>query len=216
MSIGAETAQLLLEAGAVRVSHQRPFILAAGWASPVYIDCRLLIGTPHFSGAITDLAARVIEEQIGRARFDLIAGAETAGIPFAAWLAMRLGCDLRYVRKRALGIGRNAQVEGGDMAGRRALLIDDLATDAGSKVAFVRGLREAGAEVTDLLVIFFNATFPGARERLELLGLRLHALASWPDMLAAPGFPPEDRALIEQFLADPVAWSMANGGRMAR
>ena len=39
-AIGQEVAKLLWQAGAVRVSRQQPFILAAGWASPVYIDCR--------------------------------------------------------------------------------------------------------------------------------------------------------------------------------
>ena len=45
--IGAATARLLFEAGAVHLSHDRPFILAAGWASPIYIDCRRLIGEPR-------------------------------------------------------------------------------------------------------------------------------------------------------------------------
>lgn len=214
--IGAATARLLLQSGAMSVSHQRPFILAAGWASPVYIDCRRLIGTPATARAITDLAARAVNERIGRDKFDVLAGAETAGIPFAAWLSDRLDCELRYVRKRALGIGRNAQVEGGPVEGRRALLVDDLATDAGSKVSFVRGLRDGGAIVSDLLVIFFNGTFPGAEERLERLGLRLFALATWRDMLASPDMAAADRALIEVFLADPVAWSIAHGGRLGR
>jgi orotate phosphoribosyltransferase len=214
--IGATAARLLFECGAVAVSHGRPFILAAGWASPVYIDCRLLIGTPRTARAVTDLAVRCIDEWIGRARFDCIAGAETAGIPFAAWIADRLSCDLRYVRRRPLGIGRGAQVEGGAMEDRRALLVDDLATDAGSKVAFVRGLREAGATVEDALVIFFNGAIPGATERLAGLGLKLHAMATWQDMLASGLLPAADQKLVEQFLADPTGWSMIHGGRTAK
>jgi len=34
--IGAATARLLFDAGAIHLSRDRPFILAAGWASPVY------------------------------------------------------------------------------------------------------------------------------------------------------------------------------------
>ena len=34
VQIGASVARLLFEAGAVHVSRQQPFILAAGWASP--------------------------------------------------------------------------------------------------------------------------------------------------------------------------------------
>ena len=213
---GASTARLLLASGAVQISRERPFILAAGWASPVYVDCRRLIGTPAAARALTDLFVDLIATRIGRDRFDAIAGAETAGIAFAAWIAARLDCPLRYVRKRPLGIGRHAQVEGGEVAGLRVLLIDDLATDAASKAAFVRGLREAGATVTDGAVIFAHGTFPGTAERLERLDLRLHALATWSDVLALaePGLlDPTDRARIEAFRADPLGWSAAHGGR---
>jgi orotate phosphoribosyltransferase len=165
--------------------------------------------------AVTDLAVRAVAE-LGRERFDVIAGAETAGIAFAAWLAERLDCELRYVRKRPLGIGRNAQVEGGSVEGRRVLLFDDLATDAGSKVAFVRGLREAGAVVSDALVIFSNGVFPGVVERLDALGLSMHAMAAWPDMLATGLLSRPDQAVIEAFLSDPIAWSTKHGGRTAR
>ena len=218
---GAATARLLFQAGAVTLSRDRPFILAAGWASPVYVDCRRLIGRPDWAAAITDLAAAAIAEDPGLDGFDLIAGAETAGIAFAAWIAARLARGLRYVRKRPLGIGRHAQVEGGDVAGARVLLIDDLATDAASKEAFARGLRAAGAVVTDAMVIFAHGTFPGTAARLDRLGLALHALATWPHMLALaaaePGWlAPEARARIEAFQADPIGWSAAHGGRADR
>jgi len=214
-TIGSDTARLLLSAGTVSVSHDRPYILAGGWASPVYVDCRLLIGTPRIARAVTELAVRAIDEKIGRGGFDCIAGAETAGIPLAAWIADRMGCDLRYVRKRPLGIGRGAQVEGGAVEGRHVLLIDDLVTDAASKAAFVRGLREAGAIVTEALVVFFNNSFPGATERLAKFDLKLHALATWQDVLANDLLPADDAVLIRALLSDPVAWSTAHGGRSA-
>ncbi len=218
MTRGAAVARLLFDSGAIAVSGERAFILAAGWASPVYVDCRRLIGRPDWARAVTDLSVALIEQEIGSTSFDLVAGAETAGIAFAAWIAERLDRGLRYVRKRPLGIGRHAQVEGGPVEGRRVLLIDDLATDAASKAAFARGLREAGATVTDAVVIFAHGTFPGTEARLGALGLRLHALATWPDVLALaaaePGrLDPADRARIEAFRADPIGWSAAHGGR---
>ena len=218
MTRGAAVARLLFDSGAIAVSGERAFILAAGWASPVYVDCRRLIGRPDWARAVTDLSVALIAQEIGTETFDLIAGAETAGIAFAAWIAERLDRGLRYVRKRPLGIGRHAQVEGGPVEGQRVLLIDDLATDAASKAAFARGLREAGATVTDAVVIFAHGTFPGTEARLGALGLRLHALATWPDVLALaaaePGrLDPADRARIEAFRADPIGWSAAHGGR---
>ncbi|WP_159347122.1 orotate phosphoribosyltransferase [Roseomonas harenae] len=211
---GEAMARLLLQAGAVQVSDGQPFILAAGWASPAYVDCRLLIGEPRLRRAATALAAEAIRRDFGAALPDAIAGAETAGIPWAAWLAEALDLPLRYVRKRPLGIGRNAQVEGGSVEGQRVLLVDDLMTDGGSKVAFARGLRSAGAHVDHALCLFHHGTFPGGAERMEKLGLTLIALASWRDVLAVEdGLQPAARATLEQFLADPVTWSAAHGGR---
>ena len=223
--LGAGMARLLLNAGAIAFSREHPFILAAGWASPVYVDCRRLIGEPAVRLEVTALAAAKLREAFGKTLpFDAVAGAETAGIPWACWLADRLGVKLRYVRKRALGIGQNAQVEGGPVDGLRVLLVDDLTTDGGSKAAFTRGLRAAGAVVSDALSLFFHGTFPGAAERLAALGLNLHALATWRDVLAvgeamgqavgqADALPAVDHAELERFVADPVGWSAAHGGR---
>ena len=165
--IGQRVALLLREAGAIRISRQLPFILAAGWASPVYVDCRLLIGKPQARRAITELSTAYLAAALPTQPFDAIAGAETAGIPFAALLAEQSGLELRYVRKRPLGIGRNAQVEGGSVEGLRVLLMDDLTTDGASKLAFARGLRSAGAIVEHALTIFYNNAFSGAIEQLK-------------------------------------------------
>jgi orotate phosphoribosyltransferase len=215
--LSAAMARLLLNAGAIVFSREHPFILAAGWASPVYVDCRRLIGDPAVRHEVTSLAAAQLLCMFGESLpFDAIAGAETAGIPWACWLADQLNLPLRYVRKRALGIGQNAQVEGGPVDGQRMLLVDDLTTDGGSKAAFARGLRAAGAVVSDVLSLFFHGTFPGAAERLAGLGLNLHALATWRDVLTlgqVDALPATDHAELQRFVADPVAWSAAHGGR---
>jgi orotate phosphoribosyltransferase len=212
---GRSISRLLLEAGAIQVSQDQPFFLAAGWASPVYVDCRLLIDTPRWRRTVTDLAIATLRRS-PTLDIDIVAGAETAGIPWAAFLAERLDRPLRYVRKRPLGIGRNAQVEGGNVEGRNVLLVDDLTTDASSKASFTRGLRQAGGIVTDVFSIFHHAVFPGGRERLQELGLRLHYLASWEDLRRlepGEGLNKAQQALLERFLADPVAWSGHHGGR---
>ena len=214
--ISGAVAQLLFESGAIHVSRQQPFILAAGWASPVYVDVRIILGDPALRQAVTQLAVRYVTTMLPQASIDAVAGAETAGIPFAAWLADKLNVRMRYVRKRPLGIGRNAQVEGGDVDGLNVLLVDDLTTDGGSKLGFARGLRAAGADVEHVLTIFYHDVFPGASERLAEAGLMLHPLATWADILrstAANQIAPQDRAEIERFLADPVAWSTRHGGR---
>lgn len=212
---GRRLARLLLEAGAVQVSTGAPFVLAAGWASPVYVDCRRLIDRPATRRSIVDLAVATLHRH-PLAEFEVVAGAETAGIAWAAFLAERLDLPLRYVRRRPLGSGRQAQVEGGPVLGRRVLLVDDLTTDGRSKQAFAQGLRQAGAVVEDVLTLFHHAVFPGSRARLAGLGLRLHALASWEDLLALDpdqGLAPPERAVLQSFLQDPAAWSLRQGGR---
>ena len=56
------------------------------------------------------------------------------GIPFAAWIASKMGLPMQYVRKTPKGFGRDAQIEGDIKEGQRVLLVEDLTTDGGSKI----------------------------------------------------------------------------------
>jgi orotate phosphoribosyltransferase len=115
-----------------------------------------------------------------------------------------------------MGFGRNARIEGDVMEGGRALLVEDLATDGGSKKDFVQALRDAGQRCDHVFVFFFYDIFAGAREELATLGISLHALATWRDVLAVARehryFPDAALNEVEAFIADPVAWSAAHGG----
>ena len=105
-------AKMLWEIEAVHFSADKPYKLSSGMASPVYIDCRKLISYPRIRSAIMDFAAAKVMRDAGFEKFDCVAGGETAGIPFAAFLAERLGLPMIYVRKAPKGHGRNAQIEG--------------------------------------------------------------------------------------------------------
>src|SRR6266498_2356863 len=111
-TIAELTAKMLLEVEAVRFMDDKPFIFTSGWASPVYIDCRKLISFPRVRRTLIDFAATTILREVGFETVDTVAGGETAGIPFAAWIADRLMLPMQYVRKKAKGFGRNAQIEG--------------------------------------------------------------------------------------------------------
>src|ERR1043166_7279887 len=165
------TAKMMLEVKAVHFSQDKPFVFTSGWASPVYIDVRKLISYPRVRSAIIDFAAATIVRDVGFEQFDTVAGGETAGIPYAAWIADRLGLPMLYVRKKPKGFARNAQIEGDFKPGARVLLVEDLASDGKSKVAFVEALRTAGAEVTDAMVVFFYSVFPGGLDILNKLGV---------------------------------------------
>ena len=106
------------------------------------------------------MGAELIERKVGFESLDAIAGGETAGIPFAAWIADRLSLPMLYVRKQPKGFGRNAQIEGQLADGARVLLVEDLASEGTSKLNFVRAIRQAGGEIGHTFVIFNYGIFP--------------------------------------------------------
>src|SRR5215469_1982179 len=105
------TAKMLLEVEAVRFMTDKPFIFTSGWASPVYTDCRRLISFPRVRRTLMQFGAAAVMRAAGFEAFDAVAGGETAGIPFAAWMADRMALPMLYIRKQPKGFGRNAQIE---------------------------------------------------------------------------------------------------------
>jgi orotate phosphoribosyltransferase len=209
-------AELLLDIEAVHYWSDQPFIFTSGWASPVYIDCRKLISTPLQRREIIQLAAEEIDRHIGRDGFDLLAGGETAGIPFAALLADYFYAPLIYVRKQPKGFGRLSQIEGSLAAGKRVILVEDLTTDAKSKINFCAALKRAGAVVDHAVVVFYYGVYPDAEANLKEAGIVLHALTDWKttlDVAEARGyFDAAQVKVVREFLADPPTWSKAHGG----
>jgi len=216
---GLTTARILLETDAIGFRAHEPFTLTSGWKTPVYVDCRRLISFPRARKKITELASATITREVGFESIDAVAGGETAGIPFAAWISDALALPMLYVRKQAKGFGRNAQIEGAIETGNRVVLVEDLASDGTSKVNFCKALRAAGLHVNHCFVVFFYGVFPEALKTLEEIEVRLHFLANWWDVFdVAEQDGSLDRNTIDEvrkFLHDPVAWSALHGGRAA-
>jgi orotate phosphoribosyltransferase len=215
-AIASMTARMILEAGAVRHSAAQPYFLSSGWASPVYIDVQRLISFPRIRGALMDLASESILASVGFEQFDTVAGVESSGIAYAAWIAERLALPLQYVHRRPRGFGREAQIAGTLRPGARVLMVDDVSTDGRTKAELALALRAADARVDHVLVLFFYDVFAEARALLSDLGLRLHYLATWRDVVSEAG---KSRYLsaaaladVERFIADPARWSLEHGG----
>ena len=210
-------ARMLLEIKAVHFRLDEPYIFTSGLASPVYIDCRKLISYPRIRSTLMDFAVSTIVRDVGFEAFDAVAGGETAGIPFAAWIADRMQLPMQYVRKKPKGFGRDARIEGDIKEGQRILLVEDLTTDGGSKLSFAEAIREAGGEVGHTLVVFYYDIFKQTPANLDKAGLQLHYLVTWWDVLAesrkAGHFSDETHDQVEAFLNDPLSWSAANGGK---
>lgn len=216
---GQTVAKILLDIKAVNFRPEEPYKLTAGWASPVYIDCRKLISFPEARQTVTRLAKEELLANVGGEQIEAVAGGETAGIPYAAWISDALNVPMQYVRKKPKGFGRMAQIEGELHEGQKVVLVEDLASDGGSKVLFVKALRDAGAKCEHCLVVFFYGAFPGAIESLAQDNIALHYLCTWNDVIAVAEtgnyFPTKAIDGVREFLKDPVGWSVAHGGRSA-
>ena len=209
-------AKMLWEIKAVHFRPEEPYKLASGMMSPVYIDCRKLISYPRIRSAIMDFAAATLLSEAGFEAFDCVAGGETAGIPFAAFLAERLSLPMIYVRKKPKGHGRNAQIEGDMKEGARVLVIEDLTTAGGSMFTFIDAIRAAGGKVDHGMALFYYGIFAEAEARFSNGGVALHHIATWREVLAAARkdqlFGAETLASVEAFLDAPLRWSADHGG----
>ena len=214
--IAREAAKMFLEIGAVLFYKDEPFKFTSGWASPVYTDSRKIISFPRLRSTLMDFATATIVREIGYEKLTHIAGGETAGIPFAAWIADRMMLPMQYIRKKPKGFGRNAQIEGEVVEGARTLLVEDLATDGRSKVNFCQALRDAGAQVDHCFVLFYYDIFPDSAALMQEIGIKLHYLTTWWDVLAVAKemgtFDPKTLEEVERFLNAPAEWSAAHGG----
>ena len=94
------TAKMLIEVEAVRFSAKEPFKFTSGWASPVYIDCRKLISYPKARSILINFCSDIVVNKIGLDKVESLVGGETAGIPFASFLASKLELPMHYVRKK--------------------------------------------------------------------------------------------------------------------
>ena len=207
------TARMLLEIKAVHFNADEPFVLASGKPSPTYIDCRKLISFPRIRSTLMDFLTVTVMRNAGFEAFDNVAGGETAGIPFGAWVAERMVLPMTYVRKKPKGYGRNARIEGAMSEGQRVLLVEDLTTDGGSKISFVDAIRETGATCAHTAVIFYYGIFPQTEKNLSDHGVTLHHLCTWWDVLAearAQGtFDSKTLREVEIFLKSPEEWQEA-------
>ena len=206
-------ADILLDIRAVHIRPDEPFTFTSGRLSPVYVDCRKIISFVNARRRLMTMGRDMLSQLAGAEAFDMVAGGETAGIPFAAWMADALDLPMLYIRKKPKGFGRNARIEGEVRDGARVLLVEDLATDGGSKLSFIDAIREAGMEVAHCFVVFHYGVFPQSVTSMAEKGVALHGLCTWWDVLeAAPrhGITDAQIAEVRAFLADPEGWDARN------
>ena len=120
-----------------------------------------------------------------------------------------------YVRKTAKGFGKNQQIEGNFNRGQKAILIEDLATDGGSKVVFVKAMRKSYLKVSDVFVIFYYNIFDISQTPISSLNITMHSLCSWNNIINVLTkkeiISKKNLDNLKQFLNDPKKWREFNG-----
>ena len=149
-----EIATILLDDSAVSINTEKPFVFSSGIVSPIYCDLRLLMGAPGHRERIVEILAERMREHYPHNELDVVAGVATAGIPWAAWIAARLGKPMAYVRDAAKGHGKGQQIEGGVFPGQTAAILEDLTSSGGSALNSVEALRAIGVQVDNSFSIF--------------------------------------------------------------
>ena len=205
------TAKILIEIGAVNFSLVSPFKLSSGFLSPSYIDCRKIIAYPSAFKAITNMMIDSIKSDMALQSPSYIIGGETAGIPFAAVIAEKMGFPLSYIRKKPKEYGKNKLIEGEILIGKNSVLVEDLMTDGKSKISFVNNIREHAIRCDLSLVVFKYDIFKDADTSLKKNNIEVHHLTDWEnvynEMCNMSKFEADILSEIRRFLDDPVTWS---------
>ena len=205
-------AEKLINIGSVQFSFDNHFTLTSGLKSPVYVDCRRIISFVEERDFIMGEAINYFQKN--NLQFDLIAGGETAGIPYAAIISEKTKKPMLYIRKKPKGFGKNQQIEGEFKEKENAILIEDLATDGGSKVIFVEAMRKAGLNVKDIFVIFYYDIFNFEGSVLSKLDINIHSLCTWKDIITVLEqknlYNQNDINNLKQFLSNPDDWRKNN------
>jgi len=206
-------AEKLINIESVQFSFNNHFTLTSGLKSPVYVDCRKIISFIDERNFIMNEALSYFKKN--KLEFDLVAGGETAGIPYAAIISEKIKKPMLYVRKKPKGFGKNQQIEGEFEKNQVAILIEDLATDGGSKVIFVEAIRKAGLVVKDIFVIFYYDIFNFEDSVLSKLDVKIHSLCTWKDIISVMEkrnlFSQIDIGNLKEFLSSPDEWRTKNG-----
>ena len=175
-------ANLLLSIGCVNIDFKKQFTLTSGKKSPVYVDCRKLISFPKERELIINEMSNQIKSKY-KDNSTIIAGGETAGIPYSSFLCQKMKYPMIYIRKSPKGFGKGQLIEGEFKKNTQSILVEDMATDGGSKLHFIRALRQNELKVKDIYVVFYYGIYPKAKKNISKMKVNLNYLTSWRDIL---------------------------------
>jgi orotate phosphoribosyltransferase len=161
-----------------RVSHLTgEFTLRSGAVSHEYFDKYRFESDPGLLLAIAEAMRPSIPDGV-----EALAGLELGGVPLATMLSQVTGIPALFVRKEAKSYGTCRLAEGGELEGRRLLVVEDVVTSGGAILDAARELRALGAVLDRVACVIDRES--GGRENLSEAGLVLDALFTMTELNA--------------------------------
>lgn len=154
------------------------FTLRSGVVSDEYFDKYRFESDPQLLRAIAEEAATLVPPDV-----DALAGLELGGIPLVTMICQVTGLPAFFVRKQAKTYGTCKLAEGGEVAGQRLCIIEDVVTSGGAILDAATELRARGAELGPVVCAIDRES--GGRENLAAAGLELIPLFRMSELKSA-------------------------------
>jgi orotate phosphoribosyltransferase len=154
------------------------FLLRSGTVSNEYFDKYLFEGQPRLLRAIVQHMLPLIPKDT-----EVLAGLEMGGIPVVTMLSHYSGIPAVFVRKKAKSYGTCKLAEGGEITGKKVLIIEDVVTSGGQILLSAKELRDLGAIIDTVLCVIDREA--GGRENLAAANLTLHPLLTMTELKAS-------------------------------
>ena len=154
------------------------FVLRSGATATEYFDKYLFESDPQLLKAIAGQLVPLVPQDA-----EALAGLELGGVPIATMLSQLTGLPLLSVRKQAKEYGTRRLAEGGEVKGRRLVIVEDVVTSGGQVVISAGQLRELGATVDTALCVIDREA--GGSEALAAGGIELRPLFTMSELRQA-------------------------------
>jgi len=118
------------------------FRLRSGVIADTYFDKYRFEGDPVLLRRLADAMLALVPSGT-----QVLAGLELGGVPIATAMSLASGLPAVFVRKQAKDYGTCLAVEGGDLIGKRVLLVEDVISTGGAIADAVPLVRAAGADI---------------------------------------------------------------------
>ena len=203
-----ETAKILLEINAIKLSPNKPFVWASGWKSPIYCDNRIILSNPKIRNIIKKFLSHAISENFEKP--DAIAGVATGAIGIGMLVADYLDLPFIYVRPEAKKHGRKNQIEGEIEKGKKVMVVEDLISTGKSSIGAIRALKSHGLSVIGMVAIF-TYEFGISEKNINTENLKLKTLSNYSTLLKIAQkteyISKSECKILEKWNQNPSSWS---------